>query len=341
MGRLTMKGVHQKKDGRIYYRRKIAGKDHYVRLPALNDPGFARAYQNAAHEGQRDKPTEGSLAALVAAYRASPEYRLIPAASTRANYLRYLDLIVAEHGHRTVRGVTVASIYVMRDQMADKPGKANNWLTVFKTLMAFAAKKAWRKDNPSIGITALPIGEHDPWPADVLERALEKASPMTRLAIVTGLCSGARIGDCVRMQHGWIQRGMMEFTTEKRKVDVAVPVHPLWTEEMGKLPRKSVTILYDRSGKPFASRRTLGERIRDLMLAIGEPGYSFHGLRKNAACYLAELGLSDTEIGAIVGMTPETVRHYTKRKRAYMIARGAADRVTKGDVLVLKGGRAK
>lgn len=339
MGRLEMKGVCQKAGGRIYYRRKVRGKDEYIRLPALDDPGFARAYQDAAHEGERTKPADGSLAALVAAYRASPEYKLIPAASTRANYSRYLDMIAEQHGHRSVKGVRVALIYRMRDAMADKPGKANNWLTVFKTLMAFAAKKDWRPDNPAIGITALPIGEHEPWPADVLEKALDAASPMTRLAIITGLCSGARIGDCVRMQHGWIQRGMMEFTTEKRKVDVAVPVHPLWAEEIAAMERKAVTILYDRSGKPFASRKTLGERIRDLMKAIGHEGYSFHGLRKNAACYLAELGLSDTEIGAICGMTPETVRHYTKRKRAYMIARGAAKRVTRGDVLVLKGGR--
>lgn len=334
-----MKGVCEKKGGRLYYRRKVRGKDEYIRLPSLDDPGFARAYQEAAHEGERDKPSEGSLAALVAAYRASPEYKLIPSATTRANYSRYLDMVAVEHGHRTVKGVRVAHIYKMRDSMADTPGKANVWLTVFKTLMSFAAKKDWRPDNPALGITALPIGEHEPWPADVLELALNAASPMTRLAIITGLCSGARIGDCVRMQHGWIQRGMMEFVTEKRKVDVAVPIHPLWAEEVAKVERKAVTILYDRSGKPFASRRTLSERIRDLMLAIGHPGYSFHGLRKNAACYLAELGLSDTEIGAIVGMTPETVRHYTKRKRAYMIARGAADRVTRGDVLVLKGGR--
>ncbi len=40
-------------------------------------------------------------------------------------------------------------------------------------------------------------------------------------------------------------------------------------------------------------------------------------------------------------MTPETVRHYTKRARSLMVARGAADRVTRGDVLSLTGGRIK
>jgi hypothetical protein len=37
--------------------------------------------------------------------------------------------------------------------------------------------------------------------------------------------------------------------------------------------------------------------------------YSFHGVRKNAACYLAELGLNDSEIRAVFGITHETVRH--------------------------------
>ena len=64
----------------------------------------------------------------------------------------------------------------------------------------------------------------------------------------------------------------------------------------------------------------------------GKNHIPFHGLRKNAAYHLAELGLNDGEIGAVCGMTPDTVRHYTKRKRTKIIAQGAADRIQKGDV---------
>jgi len=64
--------------------------------------------------------------------------------------------------------------------------------------------------------------------------------------------------------------------------------------------------------------------------------YSFHGLRKNADCYLAELGLSEDEIGIICALTPATVRHYPKRKNNLMIAQGIALRVARGDVLPLK-----
>ena len=70
---------------------------------------------------------------------------------------------------------------------------------------------------------------------------------MTRLAIITELCSGQRIGDCIRMQYGWITAGIMEFTQEKIRKggvtkDVAVPMHFLWIEELAKLPKKSVTL---------------------------------------------------------------------------------------------------
>mgnify|MGYP003575499304 CR=1 FL=1 len=159
-----------------------------------------------------------------------------------------------------------------------------------------------------------------------------------------------RLSDAIRMQHGWHDGAIMEFVAAKNGAPVAVPMHPLWLAELKAVPRRAVTLLYDRAGRPFASTGTVQARIRRLMEAIGSPtydtngrerGYSFHGLRKNAACYLAELGLSDREIGTICGMSEQTVRHYTKRARALMIARGAAERIARGDVIPLKGGRAQ
>jgi integrase len=339
MGRLEMKGVCQK-GGRTYFRRKVRGKDEYIRLPDPADPTFAAAYAAAGKDSTRSAPATGTLAALVADYRASSNFNRIRSERTKTNYRRYLDQIVHEHGHRLVRQIRPFHVAKMRDAMQDTPGKANNWLNVFKTLMAYAALNDWRGDNPASDVTALAIGEWEPWPADVLTRALAAASPSTRLILITGLCSGARVGDCIRMQHNWHDGSIMEFTASKNKADVAVPMHPMWLEEIAKVERKAVTILYDREGKPFKSPRAIEERVRDLLDKIGETRqFVFHGLRKNAACYLAELGLNDSEIGAIVGMTPETVRHYTKRRRAYMIARDVAARVTRGDVLSIKGGR--
>lgn len=341
MGSVELPNVCVKRNGRTYYRRKEAGKDYYLRLPAIDDPRFAGAYQRAKGVEPRVAPRKGTMAALVAEYRASAEFKNIPSPNTRQNYNRYLDIFVEHHGIRPVADMSRADVLRERDKFADKPGKANNWTARLNTLMKFGIQRGYRTTNPAEDIPPLPIGEREPWPADVLKVALIEATPMTRLAIITGLCSGARIGDAVRLEHSWHDGAMMQFLSSKKKIDVAVPMHPLWLAEIAKHPRRAMTILYDRTGNPFRSTSALQERIRDLMKRIGHPGYSFHGLRKNAACYLSELGLSDREIGSILAMDPETVRHYTKRSRALMVARGAAERIVRGDVIPIAGGRAK
>lgn len=364
MGRLefTMKNVKQMADGRLYFRRKIKGKDSYIRLPDYDDPEFQNEYDrlitpDSAVERAVPQPKPGTIAALITAYRASSDFTGIESSETVSNYLRYLDMIRDVHGHRSVTGVRPAHIYVMRDAYKDMPGKANNWLTVFRVLMAYAAKMDWRGDNPASGVRALPIGEHEPWPADLVRVCLDVASPMTRRIIVTGLCGGQRIGDAIRMNKRWIDDKIMSFRQGKTGVLVSLPMHPFWLAELDKPivanDVNAMTLLYDRFGKPFASTGTVQARIRDLMAKkevqqviadliareMIQPGttFVFHGLRKNACCYLLELGLSDTEVGSMLGMSPKMVRHYGKRARALMIARGSAERVAGGTILQMAG----
>ncbi|WP_242095453.1 tyrosine-type recombinase/integrase [Sphingomonas sp. CROZ-RG-20F-R02-07] len=357
-----MKNVSERPagSGKLYFRRKIAQKDVYVRLPAVDDPDFAAEYARlSAPDVVRAGPKHGTLAWLVVDYRGSAEWKA-KGLKTREDQGRYLQLINDEHGHRSVAGVRPVSLFKMRDKFADTPGKANVWLSVFGSLMRHAIKLGLRDDNPTDKVPILAIGEHEPWPADLLRVCMEEATPMTRLAIVTGLCSGQRISDCVRMQYGWISAGIMEFTQVKKRrggvtKDVAVPMHPFWLEELAKPPRRSVTLLYERTGAPFKTTAAIQERLRALMakdavrevlddliaretIAEGST-FTFHGLRKNACCYLVECGLNDSEIGEILGMSPEMVRHYSKRARALMVARGAADRMTGGKIVALPGAK--
>lgn len=341
MGRLHMKNVIQKQ-GRTYFRRKVNGKDQYQRLPSPDDPLFAAEYARLSRpDAPRAAPGKGSIAALVEAYRGSSAFRTVPSANTRTNYGRYLDMIVDEVGTRPAAGMQPQHIRRMLDRLADTPGKANNWLTVMKVLMQFAAERGWRNDNPARGIKRLKLGEHEPWSAELLALALEKASPMLRLAIVSGLCSGLRISDLIRMQHGWHDGETMQVQTQKKDVLAVIPMHPFWLAELAKVQRQSVTILYDRSCKPFQSTEPLQAQLRRLMGEIGGTGFTFHGLRKNAACYLIECGLSEEQVGAILAMSPAMVRHYSKRAATFMLAEKGARRMKRGDVLAIKGGRAQ
>ncbi|HEX7857364.1 MAG TPA: tyrosine-type recombinase/integrase [Sphingobium sp.] len=376
MGLVNIEGVCEK-EGRLYRRFRYYDaqgkrKDRYVRLPSLSDPNFQKELERINREAAEPTavlPTlhPGSFGALAKEFRIAimrgwtkkkrKKGAKALSQNTVDNYNRYIAMI--EDGSLTfenkkrgistpvrdmeVSGMRPTHVYQLRDEMADLPGKANNFLNVLKLMLTYACERDWRGDNPAAEVSPLPIGEHEPWPRDVLAETLEKASPMLRLAIVTGLCSGQRVSDVIRIQHGWLKTGIMELSQVKTDVDVAVPVHPWWREEIAKVERKSVTLLYDRFGRPFSSEDRIQERIRRLMHELGHVDendqllYTFHGLRKNACCYLLETGLSDTDVGAILGMTPETVRHYGKRARAYMIAVGAADKMT--SVSVLKMGR--
>lgn len=330
--------------------RDEAGRQHTQRIPLgrTDAPEFAERLAAAQRPApERAAAAAGSIGALIAAFRPVLATRKL-AAATRRNYLLYLDRIAQEHGHRSVRGLRPAHLYAIRDGLADTPGVARNYLSVFRLLLAFACERDWRADNPAAGIPALPIGEHEPWPAELLERAIEKAPRMLRLAIITQLCSGQRIGDGIRIQHSWLrpaapgirgQQGplVVQLTQEKTGAQVAFPVHPLWAQEIALVPRKALTLLYDRSGHPFASVEPLQAQLRRLMAELGAEGYSFHGLRKNACCYLLELGLSDATVGSLLGMSAATVRHYGKRTRALMLARQAAETIIAAQVLPIRG----
>lgn len=347
---------------RLYYRRRVRvngkRKALLTRLPAFDDPSFAEEYEAAkADRPAPPKAIPGSFGALAIDFRAAiPKMRnkrgkpLAPA--TVANYAMYVDRIETDLGKRLVKQMRKAHVYKIRDRLANTPGTANNYLAVLRRMLEFACERDWIAANPAAGVPALALGEHKPWPACVLEAAIESATKMTRLAIVVGLCTGQRVGDVIGIQHGHRRNGIVEVASQnKTGVAAAIPEHPLMTAEIARIERRAITILYDRFGKPFVDVEPIQARIRDLMAmpavkaAIAEAGeagecepdatFTFHGLRKNACCYLLELGLSDAAVGGMLGMSPDMVRHYGKRRRAYMIAQGAVETVTTGTIVAL------
>lgn len=336
-------------------------RTEYRRLPSIDDPGFNAALdaaKGAVAPVWASNPTAGTMAALCHAFRTALPLRrnrhgrkLSPV--TTANYRIYADRIDTEYGDRAIRKLTPQFVVHIQADLAETPGVANNYLAVLQDMMALACQRGWADSNPVREVKPLPFGEHEPWPEIVIEAALKAASPMTRLAIVTYLCSGQRGGDVIRMRHNWHDGRIMELQQGKTAKSTAFPMHPLWPAEIAKVERKAVTILYDRSGRPFQSLATLRERIGDLLdkpevqaaleeaIADGDlpPGSRLvpHGLRKNAACYLFEAGATEEEIGVLCGMSPDTVRHYTNRINVRRIAERIGSSASGAKLQVIPG----
>jgi hypothetical protein len=342
-----IRGVVEKK-GNFYRRFKIKREgrwvDHYVKLPAPTDPGFAEALARIeAKPAPRRTVREGTMAALITERRVILALEEL-ADSTRRNWHYYLGLIEQEHGHRLVADLRKAHVFRIRDSLAATPGKADNYVAKMTALLEFACERDWIPHNPARGIPKLSKGEHAAWPAHVLSEAITAADDMLRLAIVTGLCSSQRLSDVIRMQHGWHDRHMMRVPASvKTKTPANIPMHPMWLEALDRVERRAVTILYDRYGRPFSGTDRIQERLRRLMHSLGHVDaggqllYTFHGLGKNACCYLIETGLNEREVGDIVGKTAETVRHYAKQSNVLMVAEGAANKVISGTIKGLVG----
>jgi len=338
-------GVCQK-HGLTYRRFKVKrdGKwvDHYVKLPDPSDPTFAEEFARVnGKTAKRARPARGTISALIA------EFKPVLAAKTMAKATRdawayYLGLIEEQHGKRFVADLRREHCYRIRDGMIADPGKANNYMAKFKALLEFGAERGWISNNPATRIPLLETGEYAPWPKHVLAEALDAASPMDRLIVITGLCSGQRASDAIRIPRKF-DGHMVALRSKKTSTIAALVMHPMWRAEIDRTEAKAVTILYDRRGKPFSGPGAIQARIRRLMKRLGyvneggKPLYSFHGLSKNAICYLLELGLTEETVAAIVGKTPETVRHYGKETRLWMLAERAAGTVVAGRIERLVG----
>ncbi|MGK2286906.1 tyrosine-type recombinase/integrase [Pedomonas sp. V897] len=308
----------------------MSGKDTYVALPDPSDPLFAVRYKELSRpDNARQKKEPGTIGALIEAYKASPDFQDL-AENTKRLRMWVLDEFDEKHGGKRVITLSTPAVYRLRDELKDKPGKANALLTALSALMGFAVKRGYRPSNPVSKVERFETGEHAPWPEEILEGALAAASPMLRLAIITGLYSGQRVGDCVRMQHSWIRDGIMILRTEKSqgKTEVFIPIHRTWRAEIDAVPKKALTILYNRYGQPM-SDDSVQDQLRRLMRKLGHVDeenqllYTFHGLRKNACNNLAEVGCTPHEISAITGQSLEIVEHYTRRANRKRLASAA------------------
>ena len=135
------------------------GKGPRVRLP--NDPTseeFMAAYQ-AALLGQSApvrngflRATPGTIAALVASYMKSGEYIGLRDTS-KTGYVSRLEMLRAEHGHRTVAGLSRERIITgILQPYSDRPGAALDILKKLRILIRHAINIGWLKHDPSLGI---------------------------------------------------------------------------------------------------------------------------------------------------------------------------------------------
>lgn len=331
-----MKGllhVHRKSaKGKTYYYFDTGARKNnkpiLKRLPDVRDHEFARAYAAAKAARKKRGGIEDirTFEWLVGAYEASPEFKA-KAESTKSLYLRHLGYAVAAFRNREGRSWPIAvltsdHVLLLRDKYAKQPGTANAALKSLGALFAWAKKpgRGFMKEQLAADIDLFEMGEHEPWPEELIEAALN--DPDVRFPVALLYFTGQRIGDVVQMGRGKIVGGALKLTQQKTGLSLVVPIHTRLASIIEThAPKDALLFLVNERGRPL-TESGVRQRLQKWAKGLGFEIVP-HGLRKNAVNALLEAGCSTAEVTAITGQSLETIEHYGKRRDREHLGRSA------------------
>lgn len=345
MARIRLKYVHEFIDRHGTVRRYFRKNGRRIALPGL--PGsreFMEAYQEALDGAAKPRAdigaartTAGTVSALIAAFYLSAGYKQL-AAITQKTYRNRLERFREPHGDKRWAHIQTAHIRKLIDEVAERPGVANELLKTVRILARFAVERGYRADDPTHGLKTLKVKSEGftTWSEDDIAKfeAHFDLGTRQRLALALMLYTGQRRGDAVRMGRKHVRDGVLSIIQSKTGTQVDIPMHPDLTAAIATGPVGLSHFLVTDYGKPFTANG-FGNWFRDAVEDAGLPkGLSAHGLRKAACRRLAEAGCSTHEIMAISGhKSLQEVERYTRAANRERMAQTAMDAV------VLKFGR--
>jgi integrase len=285
----------------------------------------------------RTKP--GTLAALAAAFRSSPRYLgWGPGWARRCD--AHIDRFVRANAGMLTRDVRRGDIVRARNEFADVPAEATNWLKAMQALFGFALEVEDIDIDPTAGVARLQPRHREGfrvWTEDEIDIFLGHHRPPTvaHALFTLALCTGAARADLVRL--GWPNlgerdgRAVIRYRRVKTEATggplIVVPVLPPLAALIETLPRDALTWLQTRYGRPRSAAAVTGDMARWVAEAgLDAPdhlgrGLTTHGLRKALGRRLAEAGATEHEIMAVLGhRSPSSAAVYT---RAYDRAQAA------------------
>lgn len=259
----------------------------------------------------------GSFGDLILAFYQSPIYRDWSENTLRKND-RFLRALMASQSRNMVAEMTRGDIIRARDELADVPGTANNWLKLMRVLLDYAVDlemvdRNVARDNVGWLRPKAPGGFRQ-WQEHEIEAFLDHwtIGTIAHRVLTLALCTGAARVDLVRL--GWhsIRGDRIRYQRQKTRrgteeVWIDLPIMPVLAELLPTIPRYRMTFLETERGQ----RRSDTSLTNDMSLwclkaGLGDPDengrfLNMHGLRKAVGRRLAEAGCSPHEIMACLG----------------------------------------
>ena len=319
--------------GKDYYYfdtgKTVDGKKVYARLPSPKSLEFGGVY--AALRGHRSRAPRTELVRvpkLIELYEKGKTYRDLSPASKKLYdiYLRRLEKLLPT---APVAEITRGDMQRLFDNMADKPGAANAFISAASALFGWAVQREYMARNPCEGIELIKGGEHQPWPPHIVDAGKAAEDETTRLLVHLLLYTGQRIGDVLSMRWSDISGDHIRVHQNKTGKFLTIRMHKDLRATLDGVSKRGLTVCTDEAGRPLkdpAARYKLQKFAAGLGAKVVP-----HGLRKNAVIGLLEAGCTIAETSAISGQTLRMVEHYAK----------ARDQQRLGDAAILRWENAK
>jgi hypothetical protein len=291
-------------------------------------PEFAVAYAQAIAGGV-PLPKKGlgpfapdTFNAYGRPYFNSAKYADLRATTKRARR-HAVEQFLKKHGDKRVTKLERRHVRAMLDDLAGKPGRQRNLLTVISLLIEPAVEDALMAD-PTKGLRpALSKTGWLDWPEEVIAQfeAHFRIGHDARLALGLGLYTAQRKSDVVRMGRQHVKNGWLNVTQQKNRDFTSHFDMPGASSAARSCAARQAHV------PCYQGRQTLhGRRLRPPFQTVVPRSrtaarYSFHGLRKACLRRLADAGRDQLDLMAISGhKSAAEVQHYIdardQRRRA-------------------------
>jgi integrase len=305
--RVVLKGVHKVTVGGRNYYYAWRGGPRLTGEPGW--PEFILSYE-AAHR-LRTEPDSSLFHSVIARYKASPAFTK-RRERTKADYHKHIAKIEQAFGDLPMAALDDPRItrefLDWRDTMANSPRQADYAWTVLMRIISWAREGGLTGYRPPERVERLYKADRSEmvWEEADIAAFMAVASTPLQIALTMAIYTGQRQADLLAVAWTNYDGQFVRLRQAKTGRRVTIKVHAKLKAILDGLPRKSLTILTNGRGRPWAGngfRKAWGAATRK----AGIQDLTFHDLRGTAVTRLAEAECTPPEIAAITGHSSRDV----------------------------------
>lgn len=296
---------------------------------------YGRLMSGLSIEAAKPAPKR-SLQWLVDKYLESAAFKGLAPKTQSARRNMYKSVCKDGAGATPLSEIGRATIAGGRDNRADTPFAAINFMKMMGYLFEWAVDADYMTENPAKGVKRPKVKTdgYQPWTEDDVIAFYQKheVGSQARLAMDLLLFTGLRRQDVYRIGPQHVRNDVIEYRAQKNGEELFIALHPILKAALGNVRSGHMAYLVTPvHGRPFKSAAAFGNWFGKMCVDAGVSGRA-HGIRKSTAQRLAERGGSNQELKALFGWNSDAMASlYTRKADRRRMALAAAEKLNEND----------